>query len=493
MNTETIRQNAVCRFFNSTTAFRFVFLSSLFFQINDFFSPLSWAIMVWSVYLFCRELIKGQHLRKIRHRKILYFFMGAALLTVIINFRENLAGNLYVLYWLSLCFFFFYGLHADHDHEHRKHEAVVLLDFISGMTTLAMIVGLVLLAVFPKGLHMFDRDFAIYENRFVGIIVNANVLAFYAVMAIVATHILWKMKKADGTLGRKTKILYTIYLVINMISLFLSDSNASLLFIMVYFSFLAFYCIFKGFGKFDFLSFVLRVIATLLACVVTILILFCMRSFTQSCVSLMLTNGESKTQMSNSIKTDNGSVQITDDVGSSSPTTFKHENKNIDSGRFVIWKQALGLFEKFPVMGIGKDNIVSYGKTYLGGLKYDDFHNGLLTIIISFGLVGFTIFMVLAITVAKTFLKAVFNYREKCRQDGSVLVLIVAFCAAYSVYSMFEVALLLDLSYRVFIFWYMIGLGLSYATHYERQGDSKTADSELLNISSAVQSDNFAM
>ncbi len=486
MDTKLIRQNAVFRFFNSTTAFRLVFISSLFFGVNIIFPPIMRVIMLWSVYLFCRELIKGQHLGKIRFRRVLYLFMGAAFLTVIIHSKDNFWGNLYVLYWLSLCFFFFYGFHAESDHEHRKHEAVMLLDFISGMTTLIMIIGLVLLAIFPQGLHLFGYDFAIHENRFVGIIPNANVLAFYAVMALVTTHMLWKMKKADGVLKGKTKIFYIGYAVINAISLFLSDSNASLLFIMTYCSFLAVCFIFRGVKKIEWFSFLLRITAALLACIVTVLLIFCMRSLTQSCVSLMLTNGESKTQISNSVTTNNGSVQIKDDVIQNIPTTFKHENKNIDSGRFVIWKQAFGLLEKFPIMGIGKDNIVSYGKTYLGGLKYDDFHNGLLTIIISFGIVGFTIFMVLAITVAKTFFKAVFNHADKCEHDGNVLALIVAFCAAYSVYSMFEVALLLDLSYRVFIFWYMIGLGLSYATFYERQEDNKTVNSQLLNVSAAV-------
>ncbi len=493
MNTEAIRENPVSRFLNSTTAFRFVFISSLFFAIDKIFPPLFIAVMIWSVYLFCKELINNRYIKKIRYRKIIYFFMGAALLTVIINSKENFVGNLYVLYWLSLCFFFFYGLHADRDHKRRKHDAMILLDFLSAMTTLIMIIGLVLLALFPKGLHLSGYDFAIHENRFVGIIPNANALAFYAAMAVVATHILWKMKKADGALTKKVKILYAVYAVINMISLFLSDSNASLLFIIVYCSFFAFYLIFKGFKKFNILSFLLRVIAVLFACVVSVLILFCMRSLTQSCVSLMLTNGESKTQISNSITTNNGSVQIKDDVEQSAPTTFKHENKNIDSGRFVIWRQALGLFEKFPIMGVGKDNIVSYGKTYLGGLKYSDFHNGLLTILISFGLVGFTVFMVLAITVAKTFLKAIFNYRDKCRRDGNVLVLIVAFCAAYSVYSMFEVALLLDLSYRVFIFWYMIGLGLSYVSFYGKRKYIKAVDFKKSTISASSHSDNPAV
>ena len=110
-----------------------------------------------------------------------------------------------------------------------------------------------------------------------------------------------------------------------------------------------------------------------------------------------------------------------------------------------------------------------------------DFHNGLITILVSFGLVGFNIFMVFALTVAKTMLKSIFKFRKENERDGNVLVAIVSFCAAYCVYSMFEVSLLVDDSYRVFIFWIMIGFGLSYAFKYIKQNriDSYMEKSKL--------------
>ena len=163
---------------------------------------------------------------------------------------------------------------------------------------------------------------------------------------------------------------------------------------------------------------------------------------------------------------------------------LKHENKNIDSGRFVLWRQALTLIEQNPIMGIGKANIAEYGQNYIGTIKYTqlgnfkyvDFHNGLITIIVSFGLVGFNLFMIFAITVAKTMLKAIFKFRSQCEKDGNVLVLIIAFCAAYCVYSMFEAALLVDDSYRVFIFWIMIGFGLSYVFKYAQKAKTESPE-----------------
>ena len=77
--------------------------------------------------------------------------------------------------------------------------------------------------------------------------------------------------------------------------------------------------------------------------------------------------------------------------------------------------------------------------------------------------------MVLAIAIAKVMLKSIFRYRNENRRDGRVLMYITAFCTAYCAYSMFEVALLVDLSYRVLIFWLMIGLALSYTDSYERR------------------------
>lgn len=482
---EAIKKNgkiSILRFINNTSCFRLTLFAILFFYIpSQIFAV--WAVMFfWSVYLFYTKMIKQRYLQKVHFRKIMYLFLMCGLVTVLLHSEQNLFMNFYMLYWVALCFFSAYSLHSEKSHSKNKKEMMFLLDFITKTTTLIMLVGLCLLAIFPKGIKIWGYNFAIYENRFIGILTNANVLAFYAVMAVICCHILWKTNKSVNKLTTIKKILYIFCGTINIISMFLSDSNAALLFIITYLCFIAFYGIFNNFKHSGVLNFTFRLIATILACTVIISVILIVRTVTQSTVSLIMTVGQSHTEISNGILTDNnGSVHIKDDIkdennnrrkttpSASATPTFEHENTNIDSGRFAIWKQAAGLFEKFPLMGIGQANIVSYGEKYLGGLKYTDFHNGLLTILISFGLVGFNIFIVFAITVAKTMLKAVFICNDKCHKDGDILALIIAFCAGYCVYSMFEVVLLMRVEYRVFIFWIMIGYGLSYAFRYEKE------------------------
>lgn len=474
-NISRLNKNPIAKFFNNTSYFRFALLTALFMTslcvTEQFFYFVHAIIMVWSVWLFGNKLIRQRYIQKIRYRKLMYFFLGSGLITVLIHSEKNFLMNLYMLYWSAVCFFLFYGLHAHQSNFETKKEIKLIAGFFSALSTVVMAAGLVLLAVFPNGFSYGGYDFCVHNNRFVGIISNANITGFYSAVAIIGLIIIWKMQKAENTLNIRKKVFYTFAFVINLIALFLSDSNAALVFLITFICFVSFYKIFRDFKAFNPLSFLLRLIATILACVVISSLLLFLRTASQNSISLMMTNGQSETKISSSIKNKKNPIAIEEPEP---VVTFEHENKNIDSGRFVIWKQAVELFERFPVMGIGQANIVDYGKEYLGGLKYNYFHNGLLTILVSFGIVGFNIFMILAITVAKALFKAIFRYKDKCTRDGDILVLITAFCVAYCVYSMFEITLLLNISFKVIIFWEFIGFGLSYVSKYQNEQQYKT-------------------
>lgn len=470
MNQKVLKKiDPVIKFLNNEDNFRFVFIGSFFFAslclVRFYFYVIAGISMIWAAYLFGYKMIHKGYILRLRNKRLVCLFLGFAALTCIIHCMDNFLPNMYMVLYMACCFFFFYGIHAGRSKNSCRREVQTILDFINTATVIIMAAGLILLAIFPSGFVIDGDSFAIHENRFVGILFNANVTAFYALMGIICCNILWAMKKSVDKLSRKIMAYYIICIAINTTALFLTDSNDSILMLIVYFCFILFYVIFKGY-KPSVLSFILRIIALILGCIVIAAVVLGARTLLQSGVSYIMSLSEPPAQITKEIKDPEGNVIVSPNP-SKAPTTFEHQNTNLDSGRFVIWKQSLGLFEKFPVFGIGKANIVDYGKLYLGGLKYEDFHNGLITIIISYGLVGFFIFMILAITIAKTLLKALFRYRSENRRDGRVLMLIVAFCAAYCVYSMFEVALLVDLSYRVLIFWLLIGLGMSCANSYE--------------------------
>ena len=462
------KMRPLSRFLGSDQAFRTAYIGTFFLAslclIRDFFYIFAGILMIWGTALAIYKIAVKKQLTYMRNKRIIILFLGCAVLTCILHCKTHFFDNMYMVVYMGLCFFFFYGIHAGKSKSRCRRETAMILDLLGAATTIIMAAGLVLLVIFPSGFDINGDSFAIHENRFVGILFNANVTAFYSLMSIIICNILWAIKNSSGKLTKAGRIWYIISIAINALALILTDSNDSLLLLIIYFCFIAFYILFKGF-KPSAVNLIIRIIALMLACIVIAAALIAIRTLVQEGVSFLFSLTAPKAPV---IVTEPGEKPELPEI-TPPPTTFEHQNTNLDSGRFIIWRQSVGLFSKFPIFGIGKQNIVDYGKYYLGGLRYGDFHNGLITIIISYGLVGFFLFMVLSICVAKTMFKGIFRYRSENRRDGRALMYITAFCTAYCAYSMFEVALLVDLSYRILIFWLLIGLALSYTDSYERR------------------------
>ena len=475
------------KFFNSMECFRFVLFLALFFGIEMVSNITMGIIMLWSLYLGVYRLIIKGGIKRIRYRKVIYLFLGFAVLTVILHSERNLADNLIMIYVMAVYFFQICGLYSEKSNIRCQREIKRILNFIVTATSIIMVIGFIGLAVFPKGITWGNWHFILYENRFVGILFNANVTGFYGSMAVIACHILWRIVRAQKQLSAKRKILYIIHITINALALFLSDSNASLLFLVSYCSFVMFYILFRDFGRKRMHGFILRIAATVLSFVVIITSLVFFRMITQSQVSLAITSGHSQAELSTGTATEGGIVELKDDEYREN--MFGHRNTNIDSGRFKVWVQAVQMFEKFPLMGVGKANIVDYGALYIGGLRYSDFHNGMITLLISYGLVGMNLFIVFSLTIAKDIIKTIFIYKKKCRDDGSVPVLAASFCISYVIYSMFELALLADISYRIYIFWLIIGFALSYVRKYciQARYSTENSDQTVTDLPSAVE------
>lgn len=464
----------------NTSLIRFLILMLLFFGSVCIISTacyfLAVPIYVWAGIVLYIKLIKEKKLRKIRYLPVILILLASAIVSTVINFSYNILENIFMVYYMALCFFLFYGLYADKTHEGAKREMVFNFKFFLSATTALMIISIIILLFSKKGFMFQGYYISIKDNRFVGIFTNANLLAFYAVIGVILCHILYLRHKAVSKVTVGVGLYYAICMFVNLLSLFLSDSNASLVFIIIYVCFIAFYKIFRNGDTIRISRFILRVIALILSCVVFAFAFLTVRSFTQKGVSALLAFGqevEQPTQNDNNYlpsgnnKTDKILNDNKTDSSDEHKTTFTHENKNLDSGRIPLLKQAAKLFLLYPVFGVAPRNIVLYGELYLGGLKYSDFHNGFVTILVSFGIVGFTLFMIFAIKVSKSMLLCIFKKRNKNDTEREMLPCLLAFLAAYCVYSMFEITLLLDISYKVLIFWLILGYAMSYYNHYE--------------------------
>lgn len=459
----------------NTSLIRFLLLTLLFFGsvcvIDTICYYLAAPIYIWAGIVLYIKLIKEKKLRKIRYLPIILLFFASAMLSVIMNFAYNIHENLFMIYYMLLCFFLFYGLYAEKTHEGAKREMTFFFKFFLSATTILMIISIVILLFTRKGFTFNGYYISVKDNRFIGIFTNANLLAFYAVIAVILCHILYLRQKAISKVTVSVGLYYGICLLINLLSLFLSDSNASLVFIIIYVCFIAFYKIFRNGDTIRASHFMFRILALILACAAFAFSFLTIRSLTQEGFSALLASGQEVKQSVNDdnkyLPSDNNNTDKIFSNNGSNKTTFTHENKNIDSGRIPLLKQAAKLFLLYPVFGVAPRNIVLYGEIYLGGLKYSDFHNGFVTILVSFGIVGFTFFIIFAVKIAKSMLICIFKKRNKNDTEREMLPCLLAFLAAYCVYSMFEITLLLDVSYKVLVFWLILGYAMSYLNHYE--------------------------
>ena len=164
---------------------------------------------------------------------------------------------------------------------------------------------------------------------------------------------------------------------------------------------------------------------------------------------------------------DNNKTAAPSDKG---PITFEHENSNIDSGRFKLYRESLDLFKISPVFGISNGNIVFYSQEYANGtLKYtyhnNDLHNGFLTILVSTGVLGFVIFGIFGFRFAKHAAQHLFLQKKTFKNDAYPCMF--AFLSAYLFYALFEKALLYDISFMVMWFWLIMGYTSCYIAKFE--------------------------
>lgn len=437
------------------STFRYVYILSLFFS-SVCFIELSCQIatgifMVWSIFIMYDKLFKKNIHKSINYFWILITFLFSGLLTSLIHIRDNFHINILMMYHVSMCFFIFYGSYIEPDKKKIKFEMQKVFKTIVVSTTVLSILGLILSISFITiefcGFYIGLRD-----NRYTGLFTNPNLSAFSSVTALVFCHYL--MGKRDCVDPEKKVLPRWISIsciLSNVLALLLSDSNASMLFIIVYCITFAFYNLYLRNRAKNLIKIVTYSILLFLICLLATIGMFFIRSTCQDVMANFINSRHSSEVRNDEIY--NNSVIDTADIG-------RDGDYEISSGRIDSLKKAIVLYGKNPLFGIGKGNIVEYGERYLEeGFNFTDLHNGYLTIILSTGAIGFLIFMIFALRVAVDIINKLSSFN-----DERNLPILFSIIVAYSVFSLFERALLFDITFMVVIFWMVLGYTMSVAS-----------------------------
>ena len=416
------------------------------------------AVFLWGVFLLIYREVKYRSALRVRLGLWLILFVIASTVTAIVRFSPNSlydAHNLVMILHSAICFFIYYGVHTEEDLTFRRELYSVCLACL--MANIRF--------------EILGIKFIVHENRFAGLFSNPNQLGFYAVVAIICSHMLLK-KDFIAISGRER--VSTIWIascaVINAISLLLSDSNGALVLMLGYVIVFLVYKMLGSERKFSKRQILTKSISALLAGAVIVAALFFVRNVTQKGFSEVMKDNDT-------IVVAAGDIAIPKEEGI---ITFEHENKNIDSGRIKLWKQAWEMYKQNPVMGIGKGNVFDYGnRLFEHGVKFSerygdlaplltDFHNGYLTILVCTGAVGFLLFLIFGV---RFYLKM---FRHVFRREGlkeSTFPCMFAFLCSYAGYAVIEEALLYNIMFTVVFFWLIMGYASCFVASFEPDGE----------------------
>ncbi len=457
---------------DDTSLFRTIYIIDLFFCNVAFLQipAIVFAVVLfaWGVRLVFFNQKRYNTFFKFRFGIWIWAFLGASLFSILFNYSVMLFYSLAMFLHVLICFFVFYGMHTEPDFDFRK-EFYYIAKIIIYLTTVLNLIGMFAL-MFGISFEWQWVKIPIYENRFTGLFVNPNLLGFCSVVSIVCCHMITKpafLSKIDK--NQPSRVMLAICIITNAFALILCDSNASFVLMICYGIIYVAYIFFSEKKKISVPGMILKITSVLLiACfIVGSSLMFrsifktgfsVITSKTNAIIDVLFDDGETVAEKSDSAK------------NSPKKVTFDHENKNIDSGRFKLWKESIDLFKISPIIGISNGNIIFYSEEYLNGtlgFSYhkSDLHNGFLTILVSTGIIGFSLFGVLGIRFAKHSAQHLFWQKNSYRTD--IYPCLFAFLLSYLGYSFFEKALLYDISFMVLWFWLMMGYMSCYISRFE--------------------------
>lgn len=462
---------------NDTSLFRRLYIVDLFFCMVSFLQVPAYiflvALFIWGVRLVYVNQRRYNTFFKMRFALWIGAFLIFSFVSILINFSYTMLFSLLMFFHVLICFFVFYGMHTEPGFDFRE-ELYFISKFLLYASTIANVIGIFALMFgisFKWDFYdIYWVKFPIYENRLTGVFFNPNLSGFVNVSSMFCCHMLTKQGLyADTGFSRISKVLIATGLITNLFSLILCDSNASFVLALGYGLVYLTYIFFDQREGATPAKIFIKIVTLILVSAILVTSALAFRTIFKAGFATITAKTNSLVEaIFNEDDIIDGVEKEKEDK--EDKITFEHENKNIDSGRFKLWKESVELFKISPIIGIANGNIVFYSEEYLNGtLSYSyhnsDLHNGFLTIIVSTGVIGGLLFGTFGFRFAKHAAQHLFMRRKTVRNE--VYPCLFAFIASYAGYSLFEKALLYDISFMVIFFWLIMGYASCYVARYE--------------------------
>lgn len=456
-----------------SSLFRKCYIITLSFEMIAFLNIISLAVkclvLSWGLFILIHNFLIEKRAFNLDHKYLMWSFLVSMTLTSFVHFSMWFVPNLVLICYTALCFFVFYGMYSEQDVEKTEKEMIFILKFWIYFSVICGLLSLFVL-IFKSDINLFGYNIGVYRNRLIGIYTNSNILAFSMIQSIVACDFLASSYISSRCKGKKISLRVLIFCVgINCICLFLSDSNASFLFLIIYCAIRVFCNLFFSREKIGGIHLFKSITIVMSFCLIMASGCFALRNLCQRYMSTAVNDIHRQEKFLKN-KINNFDIVNPDTAVDSliipkedddPDMNIGRENYEVSSGRITLLKQGLEMFKHNPIIGIGRANLKLYSKKYLkNGLAHADLHNGYLTILVCYGMLGFTIFAIFSFVVALDICKHLFKSIHK--SYFGVFIRLFSALVAYCGYCLFEKAILFDMTFMVGFFWLILGYAMVY-------------------------------
>ena len=419
-------------------AYLFVFISilsmsSLVYKIaNPLYKGLSAIVVLYICYTL---LFKWKKI--IVDRKFLSLFgllAGSHLLSAIFNRSGHLIGNVIEILFMVTYILLFTMLESGQLKKLFDWIAytIQIISFSSAIFAFTLLVSKVLI-LFKIGQQSYY--YGVMNGRLWGI-VNPNASAIFSYISIVlAMYLIHK--------GSKYSVYLKLNNVIQLVYFATMQSRGALLSLVLM---LGFYSFFINRGKLA-KRFLIFIVSALLVSAANIGLSYVtsIYIFSGKATVLDLNKGQSYAE------TDSSVIKKTGEL---------HLIETTPSGRTYIWKNAIKMGSAKPIFGYGVRNVPDYYTKYFSKFEIQNsliggnFHNILVTIFVSSGILGLVSFLLLLGYIIKRFL----TYLIVSKKNSEKLIMILFFGILFG--QLFESQIMYSTNFINIIFWLIIGYGL---------------------------------
>ena len=419
-------------------AYLFVFISilsmsSLVYKIaNPLYKGLSAIVVLYICYTL---LFKWKKITV--DRKFLSLFgllSGSHLLSAIFNRSGHLIGNVIEILFMVTYILLFTMLESGQLKKLFDWIAytIQLVSFSSAIFAFGLLVSRVLI-LFKIGQQSYY--YGVMNGRLWGI-VNPNASAIFSYISIIlAMYLIHK--------GSKYSVYLKLNNVIQLVYFATMQSRGALLSLVLM---LGFYSFFINRGKLA-KRFLIFIVSALLVSAANIGLSYVTSIYISSgkATVLDLNKGQSYAE------TDSSVIKKTGEL---------HLIETTPSGRTYIWKNAIKMGSEKPIFGYGVRNVPDYYTKYFSKFEIQNsliggnFHNILVTIFVSSGILGLVSFLLILGYIFKRFL----TYLIVSKKNSEKLIMILFFGILFG--QLFESQIMYSTNFINIIFWLIIGYGL---------------------------------